>query len=76
MTIEITTNEFNPEIREMFDKKLFESISIDYMYNAVMGWSEGVEYVIIDFDKYFRLDNRFNTYELETHSDKIVIDIR
>jgi hypothetical protein len=76
MTIEITTNEFNPEIREMFDNKLFESISIDYMYNAVMGWSEGVEYVIIDFDKYFRLDNRFNTYELETYSDKIVIDIR
>ena len=76
MEITINSHEFNPEIREMYHNKMFESISIDYMYNAVMGWSEGVEYVIIDFDKYFRLDNRFNTYELEIHPFKIVINIK
>ena len=76
MTIEVTTNEFNPEIREMYRNNELVSFSIDYMFNAVMAWCDGVEYKVIDFNKYFRLDNRFNTYQLETHSDKIVIDIR
>lgn len=76
MRIEITTNEFNPEVREMYYNNELVSFSIDYMFNAVMAWSEGVEYKVVDFNKYFRLDNRYNTYELETFSDKIVIDIR
>jgi hypothetical protein len=76
MTIEITTNEFNPEVREMYHNNELVSFSIDYMFNAVMAWCEGVEYKVVDFNKYFRLDNRYNTYELETFSDKIVIDIR
>lgn len=76
MRIEITTNEFNPEVREMYYNNELVSFSIDYMFNAVMAWCEGVEYKVVDFNKYFRLDNRYNTYELETFSDKIVIDIR
>jgi len=76
MILEIFTYEFQPQIREMFHNGLLKSFSIDYMYNAVMAWSDGIEYKVVEFDKFFRLDNRFNTYELEVHTDKIVIDIK
>ena len=75
MELTIDSHEFNPETRRMYHNNELKSFSIDYMFNAVMAWSEGVEYKVVDFDKYFRLDNRFNTYELETHPSKIVINI-
>ena len=76
MELTIESHEFNPEIRRMYHNNELKSFSIDYAFNGVMAWSEGVEYKVVDFDKYFRLDNRFNTYELETHPFKIVINIK
>ena len=75
MRLEIHSSEFKSDILRMFHNGLLKSFSIDYMYNAVMAWSEGVEYKVVEFDKYFRLDNRFNTYEMEVKSNKIIIDI-
>lgn len=76
MTLTIELYEFKPEIRELYQNNQLKSFSIDYAFNGVMAWSEGIEYKVVDFDKYFRLDNIFNTYELETYPSKIVIDIK
>jgi hypothetical protein len=62
------------DIAQMFTSNEFVSISIDYMFNAVMGWKDGKEFVIYDFSPICKLDNRKHTYELEWDCDKIVID--
>tara|TARA_R100000951_G_scaffold36373_1_gene31154 strand:- start:13050 stop:13286 length:237 start_codon:yes stop_codon:yes gene_type:complete len=74
MTVEIYYHDMEVDIAQMFTSNEFISISIDYMYNAVMGWKDGKELVIYDFGPICRLDNRRHTYELEWDSDKIVID--
>ena len=74
MTVEIYYHDMEDSIAQMFTSNEFESISIDYMFNAVMGWKDGKEFTIFDFTPFCRLDNRFNSYELEWDCDKIVID--
>lgn len=74
MTVEIYYHDMEEDIAQMFTSNEFVSISIDYMFNAVMGWKNGEEYKIYDFTPICRLDNRKNSYELEWDCDKIVID--
>ena len=74
MTVEIFYHDMEEDIAEMFSSNEFVSISIDYMFNAVMGWKDGKEFVIYDFSPICRLDNRKHTYELEWDCDKIVVD--
>jgi hypothetical protein len=74
MTVEISYHDMEESIAEMFTSNEFVSISIDYMFNAVMGWKDGKEYNIYDFTPICRLDNRKSSYELEWDCDKIVID--
>ena len=74
MTVEILYHDMEEDIAQMFTSMEFVSISIDYMFNAVMGWKDGKEYTIYDFTPVCRLDNRKSGYELEWDSEKIVID--
>ena len=74
MTVEIFYHDMEEDIAEMFSSNEFVSISIDYMFNAVMGWKDGKEFVIYNFSPICRLDNRKHTYELEWDCDKIVVD--
>ena len=74
MTVEIFYHDMEEDIAQMFTSNEFASISIDYMFNSVMGWKDGKEFTIFDFTPFCRLDNRFNSYELEWDCDKIVID--
>ena len=74
MTVEIFYHDMEEDIAQMFTSNEFVSISIDYMFNAVMGWKDGKEFVIYDFSSICRLDNRKHTYKLEWDCDKIVID--
>ena len=74
MTVEIYYHDMEEDIAQMFTSNEFVSISIDYMFNAVMGWKDEKEFTIFDFTPFCRLDNRFNSYELEWDCDKIVID--
>lgn len=74
MTIIVHFNELEETVGRMLSHNEFESISIDYMFNAVMGWKNGEEIPIHDFTPYLRLDNRFNSYNLEVINDKIEID--
>lgn len=74
MTVEIYYHDMEESIAEMFTSNEFVSISIDYMFNAVMGWKDGKEFTIFDFTPICRLDNRKSGYRLEWDCDKIVID--
>ena len=74
MRIIIDHNDLQEDIAHMLDTNQFESISIDYVFNAVMGWKNGEEITIHDFSPYLRLDNRFSSYELEVNFGNIVID--
>jgi len=65
MTVEIYYHDMEEGIAQMFTSNEFVSISIDYMFNAVMGWKDGKEFTIFDFSPICRLDNRKHTYELE-----------
>lgn len=74
MTVEISYHDMKEDIAQMFTSNEFVSISIDYMFNAVMGWKDGREFTIFDFTPICRLDNRKSRYDLEWDCEKIVID--
>ena len=74
MNITIYHNELQDHIVDMLDNDEFESVSIDYMFNAIMGWKDGEEITIYDFTPILKLDNRFSDYELELNYGNITID--
>jgi hypothetical protein len=74
MEIRIGHWDMDEEIADMFLRDKFVSISIDYMYNAVMGWYNSKEYTVYDFSPIFQLDNRKHTYELYLQNDQILLE--
>ena len=75
MVLHIHISEMKPEIRKRFLKDEIKGLSIDYAYNAVMGYVDEKEVKVVDFSKYFKTDNRGNTYNLYRTLTEIVIEI-
>lgn len=75
MNITLSISEdFTTEIVELILKdKLEGGYSIDYALNSLVSYYGGNEVIIFNFDKYFKLDNRWNGYEIEKYENKIVI---
>lgn len=64
MTVTIPFEQFNEDIKAYYSAEQINSLSIDYMYNAIMGYINGVEVEIFNFSKICKLDNRYHSYNL------------
>ena len=84
MIIKIPITDLSEEIQELYNQNKLEHFAIDYQYNNLLAeveqdsihldekWKE-VE--VFDFTKYLKMDNRFNTYEVELKDSEIIIQI-
>lgn len=84
MIIKIPITDLSKEIQELYNQNKLEHFAIDYQYNNLLAeveqdsihldekWKE-VE--VFDFTKYLKMDNRFNTYEVELKDSEIIIQI-
>lgn len=75
MVLHIHISEMKPEIRKRFLENEIKGLSIDYAFNAVMGWIDEEEVKVVDFSNYFKVDNRGNTYNLYRTLTEIIIEI-
>ena len=75
MILHIHISEIKPDIRKKFLENEIKGLSIDYAFNAVMGWIDDEEVKVVDFSNYFRVDNRGNTYNLYRTLTEIIIEI-
>lgn len=64
MSITISYEELNPEIQESFLKGQIKNIGIDYQYNGIYGNIGDKEVCLFSFEKFFKADNRYSSYEL------------
>jgi len=48
------------------------NLSIDYMYNSLMGWYKGNEYQVYNFNHICTMNNRWCNYEI-TEKDNLII---
>jgi len=74
MLLTIPYHQLSKEIREAYLTKKIKSFSIDYQYNSIMGYIDGEEVEVVNFDKIFKLDNRFSGYELYFGENQIVVE--
>ena len=84
MRIHIPVVELSLEVQELYNKNKLHYFGIDYQYNNLLAeiktesihldkkWKQ-IE--VIDFTKYLKMDNRFNTYEIKLTPQEIIIEI-
>lgn len=84
MIIKIPITDLSEEIQELYKQNKLGYFAIDYQYNNLLAeveqdsihldekWKE-VE--VFNFTKYLKMDNRFNTYEVELKDSEIIIQI-
>ena len=84
MIIKIPVKDLPSEIQELYNQNKLKHFGIDYQYNNLLAgvkqesihfdkrWKE-VE--VFNFTKYLKMDNRFNTYEIELTPTEIIIEI-
>ena len=75
MVLHIHISEMKPEVRKRFLENEIKGLSIDYAFNAVMGFIDNEEVKVVDFSNYFRVDNKGNYYNLYRTLTEIVIEI-
>lgn len=65
MVIEVSTDEFEEGMKDLYDNGKLSNFSIDYATNAIHGWYNDIDCIIFKFKGYgFINDNRYNSYEL------------
>jgi hypothetical protein len=75
MVLHIHISEMEPKVRSKFLGNEIKGLSIDYAYNAVMGYVDEKEVKVVDFSKYFKTDNRGNTYNIYRTLTEIIVEI-
>ena len=74
MTLHIPFEDFNEDIKTSYLKEEIKSIGIDYEYNNICGYIGDKEVEIFSFNKYFKADNRYSSYELYLTPQCIVVE--
>ncbi len=70
-------NDFTSEVADLIIKEKLEGgYSIDYALNSLVSYHRGKEVIIYNFDKFFKLDNRWSGYEVKTFGTTITIDFK
>jgi len=84
MKIYLQVAELSLEVQNLYNENKLHHFGIDYQYNTLTAetytpslnlderWKE-VE--LFNFTKYLKMDNRFNTYEIELTPTEIIIEI-
>lgn len=75
MILHIHISEMQEDMRKLYLEDKVGHLSIDYAYNAIMGWDGNVEFKVFSFDKYFKVDNRYNTYNIYKNKTEILVEI-
>ena len=76
ITLSIHTDFTEDIVDLILDGKLEGGYSIDYALNALMSSYNGNEIILFDFNRYFKLDNRWCGYDIEVLSNKIIIKFK
>jgi hypothetical protein len=76
ITLSIHTDFTEDIVDLIIDNKLEGGYSIDYALNALMSSYDGKEIILFDFNRYFKLDNRWCGYDIEVLSNKIIIKFK
>jgi hypothetical protein len=76
ITLSIHTDFTEDIVDLILDDKLEGGYSIDYALNALMSSYDGKEIILFDFNRYFKLDNRWCGYDIEVLSNKIIIKFK
>jgi len=75
MVLTIPFEDFNSDIKKAYANGEIKSIAIDYQYNGLYGFIGDKEVELYSFNKFFRADNRYNTYEIYCGPTQIMIEI-
>ena len=75
LNIDIPFSSLNDNIKKDYLAGNIKSISIDYQFNGIFGYIEDKEVELFSFDRYFRADNRYNSYELHATNRGILLEI-
>ena len=74
MVLTIPFEELNDDIKAYYAAGEIKGIGIDYQYNALLGYANGVEVEVYNFDKFFRTDNRYSSYEIYCGPTQILLE--
>jgi len=75
MILHIHISEIEEDMRKLYLEDKVGHLSIDYAYNSIMGWNGTAEIKVFSFDKYFKADNRYNTYNIYRNKTEILVEI-
>ena len=73
MTLLIPAEQVNEEVRDDFINERIKNVGIDFQYNGIYGNIGDKEVCVFSFEKYFKADNRYTTYQIEYDSTFILI---
>jgi len=74
MTITIPFEQFEEKAKALYLTGALKGIGIDYQYNGIYGYLNEEEVEIFSFDKLFKADNRYNSYEIYCNKKDITIE--
>ena len=74
MTLTIPFEQFNEKAKAPYLTGALKGIGIDYQYNGIFGFLNKEEIEIFSFNKLFKADNRFNSYDIYCNSKDITIE--
>ena len=74
MVVTIPFEDFNQDIKQHYADGAIKGIGIDYQYNGIFGYIEDKEVCVYSFDKFFKADNRYCSYEIFCGPTQILIE--
>lgn len=75
MVLTIPFEQFNEDVKPYYAAGEVKSLSIDYQFNAIMGYTtNGVEVEVFSFKRFWKSDNRFHRYEIFAGPTQIMIE--
>jgi len=74
MILTIPFEDLNPEVKKAYTEGKVSGIGIEYQYNGLYGFIDKEEVCVFDFKKYFKIDNRYSSYEIYCGPTQIMIE--
>lgn len=74
MILTIPFEDFNPKIKQAYSEGKVSGIGMEYQYNGLYGYIDNEEVCVYDFKRYFKIDNRYSSYEIYCGPTQIMIE--
>jgi hypothetical protein len=74
MVLTIPFEDFNPAIKQAYANGEIKSIGMEYQYNGLYGYLGKEEVCVFDFGRYFKIDNRWSSYEIYCGPTQIMVE--